>query len=99
MLPLDEITAAAGKLLYLKADVQVTVAGQIDIRLDSNAGVSLWVDGQPQPIDAGTLGELDGGNHQLVLRVDTSARSPAEIRAELVRPATNPATFTVIGGP
>ena len=98
VLPLDEITATAGKLLYLKADVQVTVPGQVDIRLDTSAGVSLWVDGEPKPIDAGTLGQLDGGNHQLVFRVDTSAR-PAEIRAELVRPATNPATFTVVGGP
>ncbi len=99
VLPLDELVAVAGTVLYLEADVQVTEPGNVDIKVDSPAGISLWVDGQPRAIDSSTLGELTAGEHQLVFRVDTSVRKPAELRVELARPQKSPASFTVVGGP
>ena len=100
MLPLDEIAAAAGSsLLYLQAQTLVTEPGRVDIRLNSIDGVTLWVDGEQCDLAAGSLGELARGEHQLVFRVDTTARTPAELRVELLRPEKSTAEFTVVGGP
>ncbi|HEX4145188.1 MAG TPA: hypothetical protein VHY91_16900 [Pirellulales bacterium] len=100
MLPLDEIVATAGSpVLYLEARANVTEPGHVDVRLNANEGVSLWVDGQPCDLAAGSLGELARGEHQLVFRVDTAHHAPAELRAELLRPENSTAEFTVVGGP
>jgi putative heme-binding domain-containing protein len=100
VLPLDPIVAAVGgKVLFLKADVQVTEPGQIDVKADSTQGLSLWVDGQERPLAAGTLGALTAGEHQLVFRVDTTLRRPLELRVELLKSERASATFTVVGGP
>jgi putative heme-binding domain-containing protein len=100
MLPLDEIAAATGgPVLYLQAQANVTEPGRVDVRLNSTEGVSLWIDGQECDLAAGSLGELARGEHQLVFRVDTLHRAPAELRVELRRPENSAAEFTVVGGP
>jgi hypothetical protein len=100
MLPLAELTAlVGGKVLYLQANVDVTVAGPIGIKVDSAEGVRVWIDDQPFEPGADSATEMALGQHRLILRVDTAQRPAQEIKVELFRPDASPAEFTVVGGP
>ena len=79
--------------------MQVTEPGNVDVKLDSTAGVSLWVDGQRPTDRRGHAGRV--GRRQASTGLPRRHVGPArpELRVELLRPEKSPATFTVVGGP
>ena len=100
-LPLDEVTAAAdSKVLFLQAEVEVSEAGKVQVKLNAPDGVHAWVDDQPAPAFTGDSFETDlaTGRHKLTFRVDASARRGNTLRVEVLKPKDSSAEYTVVGG-
>ncbi|HBN76967.1 MAG TPA: hypothetical protein DD473_14350 [Planctomycetaceae bacterium] len=79
-----------GNIIFLMADFEVTVAGNISIDLTSTEGMTIWVD--DERISAADLKNLqvDEGSHRLLLRVDRAAYGKQELKA-IIRKGENPA--------
>jgi putative heme-binding domain-containing protein len=100
-LPLDEVTAAAdSKVLFLQAEVEVSEAGKVHVKLNAPDGVHAWVDDQPAPAFTGDSFETDlgTGRHKLTFRVDASTRRGNALRVEVLKPKDSSAEYTVVGG-
>jgi len=100
-LPLNELTASAGgRVVVLRADLDVSHGDPVAITLDSPAGVTAWVDDRPAPPFTGrsfTL-PLITGHHTLTFRVDLAARPGADLRVEVLKPPGSSAEYAVNGG-
>jgi len=100
-LPLGELAGEAGsKVLYLQAEVEVSLGGKVDVALDAPDGVTAWVDDRPAPAFHGPrfAAELTTGRHKLTFRVDTAARKEPTLRVEVLRPAGSAVEYAVVGG-
>jgi putative heme-binding domain-containing protein len=99
-LPLDDAIAQAGsKILFLQGELNVTAGGPIRLRLDSRAGIDLWLDDQACPAGAQEwIATVTPGRHAVTLRVDTAKRPARAVTVEVDKPTDSPAEFTVIGG-
>jgi putative heme-binding domain-containing protein len=98
-LPLEEVAAlAAGKILYLQGEINVSTAGPIAFRFNSAKGLEGWLDDQPLPGGDAPTVEVAEGTHKLTLRVDLPARDRQAIRVEVVRAEGSSAEFSVVGG-
>lgn len=98
-LPLDEVATEAGsRVLFLRADVEVSQAGKVAVNLDRGDGVNAWVDDQPAPSGAKFETELSAGRHTLTFRADTGVRSGKTLRATVMKPAGSTAEYVVVGG-
>ena len=99
-LPLEEAGAKGGdKVVYLQGELDVSAAGLVEVKLDRPEGLTFWIDEKPAP--PGKTSEsisLAAGRHSVTLRVDTTARLPATIKIELIKPPGSTAEFTVVGG-
>ncbi len=99
-LPLDELTAGAGKVLYLQAEVDVSQGGEVLVTLDSAEGVTAWID---RPLEtqfpaSRFPAELTPGRKTLTLRVDTAGRKSPVLRVEVSKPPGSRAEYAVVGG-
>ncbi len=98
-LPLAELTADGQKALYLSADVDVTEPGEVELKLDSPQGVTLWIDDRSLPPEGPATATLARGTHKILVRVDLAKRGERELRAVVDKPAGSTAVYTVVGGP
>jgi putative heme-binding domain-containing protein len=103
-LPMDEPPIATGSgpeggVAYLKAEIDVSAGGPIELQLDSAAGTNVWVDDQPASVTSTrSPATLTPGRHTVVLRIDRAKRPSHELKVEVTRPAGSAAEFTVVGG-
>lgn len=99
MLPLDELTRKSGEnVLFLQGEVQVTVAGDVGIRINSWAGTHLWMDDQPVQAKEPIITGLARGRHKITLRVDITKREAKELKVEVLKTEGSTAEFVVVGG-
>lgn len=100
-LPLNEAAALAGgsKVLYLRGEIDVTVAGEVQVLPQFPDGIRFWVDDVAAPLGTAEFAtSVAVGRHPIFVRVDTSTRKEDFLRIEIVKPAGSMAEFTVIGG-
>ena len=96
--PLDEVLARQKQpVLYLVGEVEVTQPGEVGVRLDDAAGVTMWVDKHLSE-EAETAAELPVGVHPITLRIDTNERTSDTLTLELFRPDGSQAEFFVVDG-
>jgi putative heme-binding domain-containing protein len=101
-LPLAEMTKQAGTAtVFLQAEINVTVAGNVEIDLAGAAtGITLWLGEKPLVLSGDKASApVEAGNHKLTLRVDTARLESPELKM-LVHPGKeSPAEYVVVGGP
>jgi putative heme-binding domain-containing protein len=98
-LPLGPLTAiSGGPVVVLLGEVEVTAPGPVAFRLDSDAGVTAAIDGEPVPVGPAFGRELSRGRHALTLRIDTARRPTGEVRVEVTKPEGSAAEVAVVGG-
>ncbi len=98
MLPLPVLKAQThGDVLYIRGELNVTVAGAVELRLSDATGIDVWVDGRHLGSDAKIVSQLGEGRHSVGLRIDTK-QSQEEIRVELAPAAGSSAVAEVVGG-
>ena len=98
-LPLDEIRSAPEpSVLVLKGEVDVTVAGEIGLEINSISGTQAWVDAhrlkQQQPFRI----QLPRGRHQITLRINRKLRDTEDLRVQVLKVPGSKAEFTVLAG-
>ncbi len=94
----DARKAAPAPLVYLRAEVDVTIGGEVGFEINSPLPIQAAVDDQPLKADGRFVVELAPGRHVLNLFVDTSTSSDGDVQAELFRVKGSPAEFEVVGG-
>lgn len=100
ILPLDEIPGLSGqKVFYVRGDLDVKVAGKVGLKLDSNAGINLWLDGEAIALSDKTVVEVTPGRHKLAFRLDAAKHGSAHIRVDLVKLDDSEAEASFVGGP
>jgi putative heme-binding domain-containing protein len=87
------------KIVILRGDVDVTAAGPIAIKLDSPAGLRVWIDDQELDANGPLVSQVASGPHRILLRVDTAQRHRPEVRVVVDKPSGSSAVCTVVGGP
>ena len=98
-LPLDEFAAeAGGPVLYLRGQIDVSVAGPVTFLLDKAGTARAWIDGEAAPEGEMFTRPLEPGRHTLTLRVDTTESAAAIRKVEVAKPPDSDAEFVVVGG-
>ncbi|MSU49411.1 MAG: dehydrogenase [Opitutus sp.] len=87
----------AAKPIYARGYVQVQVAGAVQLKLNTAAGLNLWIDGR-KITDLSAPIALGRGRAALTFRVDPSQRGAAGLRVELTSAPGSPAKFQPEGG-
>ena len=99
LLPFEELKSlSTDSQVLLQAELDVTEAGTVGIRVNSAQETRIWIDSQrlkSQPVNEV---ELSKGIHKLTLLIDLSNRSEQGVQAEFFKPAGSKASFTVVGG-
>ncbi|MGE4003255.1 MAG: HEAT repeat domain-containing protein, partial [Planctomycetaceae bacterium] len=88
-LPLDDLAAQYGPVLFLAGEVDVTRDGDVGVRIDSADGVSLSIGSFTSAAPEFTL-RLPRGRHTMLLRVYTRERHSATLRLELFHVSGSP---------
>jgi hypothetical protein len=86
-LPLGELRIVGGpngkgKWSYVRSEIEVTTGGKVQLRFNSPAGLSVWIDGKPVKAEAELVAELATGRHTIAIRIDREARTD-DLRMEL----------------
>src|SRR5688500_2580486 len=69
---------------FARFELEVTSAGPIGLRLNSPAGVRLWVGGKHAEVKGNDVElDLDRGRHTLTFHLDLAARKKGGLRVEL----------------
>jgi putative heme-binding domain-containing protein len=97
-LPLDEVAELVkGPVAYLQGEIEVTVGGEVEVRLRAPAKTHAWIDERPIAVPGPALIRLEPGRHQLTLRVAAAGQGQA-LRVEVAKPVGSSAEYTVVGG-
>jgi putative heme-binding domain-containing protein len=75
--------------VFLRTFVQVSTPGKVGLSIDDTAGVMLWVDSKPMPIESRLALELKTGSHNITLAVDLDKRQ--QLRLDLFDVEGSPA--------
>ena len=67
---------------FVRTQIEVTTAGTVQLRLGNVAGLHLWVDGNPVPLQEVTLLKLETGVHNLTFRGRRRSQGCAEAGVE-----------------
>jgi len=66
---------------FLRAVIEVTQPGQLELTLENADGMLLWLNGKPTPINkAKALVDLTAGSHRIVLGVQQAMRESKSLR-------------------
>ena len=84
-------------LTVVRCQLDVTAAGKVKLKLNSSAGVTLFVGTNPVDIQDETIIELKPGTQMLMLSVDLSKRKEP-LRAEIEDVEGSTARVSVVGG-
>ena len=83
-LPREVFAPGAGtNAAFARCDIDVTAPGRIGLRLNSPAGLKLWVDGQAVEVKQDTDINLQRGVHAFTFQIDPAARGAEPLRVEL----------------
>jgi len=82
---------------FARTEIEVTTGGPVKVRWNDIAGLSLWVDGRPVPMERELTLDLAPGRHRLVVRVERAART-GEVRLELADLPGSPAQARFAAG-
>ncbi|YCM46546.1 PVC-type heme-binding CxxCH protein [Verrucomicrobiaceae bacterium 227] len=93
-LPPDDLTG--GEIIFAKGHLNVFVAGQATLRINSTEGLQLWLDEQKIEDPTAPL-NLKLGRRALTFRIDRSRKSG--LRVELETPPISALKFQPEGGP
>jgi len=101
-LPLDAIPSFAvwkdtASLSVVRTQLDVTTAGKIKLKLNSAAGVSMYVGANPVEIQNETVLDLKTGVQTLLFAIDLSKRKEP-LHAEIEDVTDSAARVTVVGG-
>jgi len=98
-LPLQELAAQVkSPVFYVRGDVHCLESGTVNILLNSEEGVTLWLDDLELPPQKTSSVELSAGDHALVARVDLRQRKVPTLKLELTRPTNSAVEFVVVDG-
>jgi putative heme-binding domain-containing protein len=95
----DVLTEGNGRALYLRGEINVTVPGAAMIRVNSAAGLHVWLDDQPIAPAAEMPIELTAGPHALTFHVDMAERDLPVLKVEFPPVPGSKAALSVVGGP
>src|SRR5262249_34240818 len=96
-LPALKITMEGNPLSFARCQLDVSAAGKVKLLLNSTAGVSTWLNGEPiEASDALTL-DLPVGVHTLTIGIDRAKRQDS-LRCTLDDVAGSPARVRIVGG-
>ncbi len=96
-LPLQELPRAS-KAVYLQGEVNVAVAGPVEVRLDSSESTTFWVDEEAfEKQDRATV-QLTPGRHRVTVRLEIGSAAAPRLRVELRKPADARTVFQVVQG-
>ncbi len=99
LLPFEELKSlSTDSQVLLQAELDVTEAGTVGIRVNSAQETRIWIDSQRLKSQPENEVELSKGIHKLTLLIDLSNRSEQGVQAEFFKPAGSKASFTVVGG-
>jgi putative heme-binding domain-containing protein len=84
--------------LYLLAEFDVVVEGEVTVRLDSTATLSAWLDATPLETKQPFTTALTAGHHKLVVRVDSPRKPEARLKAVVTRPSGSSAQVDIVAG-
>ncbi|MFI4851225.1 MAG: hypothetical protein ACIAZJ_19090 [Gimesia chilikensis] len=80
--------------------VDVTQAGNVQLKLNSAKGVKLWLNETSVPVSEMTTLVLPSGRSQITFEIDRDARGDTGLRAEFLKAEEKPqGRFKVVGGP
>jgi len=102
-LPVDDLPAfivqmGQPRTAFLRCQLEVTTAGDVQLQFDPASGITAWLDGSPTPLDSGKLSSpLSLGLHTLTLAVEVE-RLDRGLRVELVDQGQFPAQVQIVGG-
>jgi putative heme-binding domain-containing protein len=98
-LPLDELhRSGRSEVVYLQGEVNVTRAGQVEVRFASRAPAMFWIDEEPFEKQATAVVRLSPGRHRITVRAVVGGAATPELRVEVRRPANSKARFDVVQG-
>ncbi len=99
LLPFEELKdLATDSKILLQADINVTEAGTVGLRINSAEGTRIWLDSQALKSELENQFELTKGDHKLTLLINLANRSDKGVQAEFFKPADSKASFTVVSG-
>ncbi len=94
-LPLDEFSQA-GDVVLLRADIDVTSAGEVSLEFADKSGITLWASGAV--VQPGAAVKLAEGSHPVIVRIDRSQRKSPVLRAVAKEAEGSTVAFKVKGG-
>jgi putative heme-binding domain-containing protein len=99
-IPVEEFTQLAGsRVLYLRGEIDVSSAGEIEVDLGSTHGMSLWLEGSDgPPVGRKRIWNATPGKHTITIRIDTTATKLAGVVVTLAKAPGSSAEFTIVGG-
>ncbi|QMW01591.1 PVC-type heme-binding CxxCH protein [Spirosoma foliorum] len=102
-LPLDELPildANVGKRYsFVRFDIEVVSKGNVNLAMNSTAGVSVWVGQKPLKLtDRGVVADFAQGIHAITVAIDRTVQKEGSLNIQLLDAETSPAqTRLVIG--
>jgi hypothetical protein len=97
-LPPEAWKAEGAGPAFVRCDLDVTAPGQIGLRVNTVAGLKLWVDGQPTELKENPTLALQRGVHTLVFQVDPAARGQTPLHVELREEPGSSGAAQPVGG-
>jgi putative heme-binding domain-containing protein len=82
---------------FLRFEIEATAAGPIELKLNSTAGLTAWLDGKPAQAATSWKLDLAQGRHTVTLAINRDAR-PAPLRIELADVPGSPARAELVTG-
>lgn len=89
--------------IILQGEINVTVAGTLELSVEAPAGATAWVDATPFEGDAleKITADLTHGRHRVTLQVPSAKpfNREAAVRVQCDKPKGSPVQFEPVGGP
>ena len=79
--------------------VDVTAAGEVELKLNATQGLTVYLDGQPLPVKKQHSLSLPVGRRTFAFVIHRGERGDTGLRAEFADVPQSSATFKVVGGP
>ncbi len=99
--PVTEFAQLAGsQIVYVKGEIDVSSAGELDVDLGSTLGVNAWFDDAIAEPPGGRRRrwKVTPGRHTITLRIDTTEKKLVPVTLGISKAAGSSAEFTVVGG-
>jgi putative heme-binding domain-containing protein len=95
-LPLADVKT--GSTAFAACQLDVAIAGPVTFKLNSDQGLTLWLDGAPIQAADRVRAQLSQGRHTLMVRVDHRLRQSPSLSCEIADTPNSPAQAQFVGG-